>query len=104
MYNYYQPQPVPQPQTNMLKGRPVSSLEEARVSPVEFDGTISFFPDMNNKRIYTKQLNKDGTCTLLMYQLTDIPETKPEEYVTREEFNKALAALKVGKAGEKFEF
>jgi hypothetical protein len=37
-----------------LKGRPVSSIEEARATTVDFDGTIFYFPDLANKRIYTK--------------------------------------------------
>jgi hypothetical protein len=37
-----------------IKGRPVSSLEEARASMIDFDGSIFYFPDVANKRIYTK--------------------------------------------------
>ena len=49
----YQPQ-YPQG----LKGRPVSSLEEARASSIDFDGSVFLFPDMANKKIYTKQIAK----------------------------------------------
>ena len=69
MYNnYYQPMPyqAPQRQASMLKGRPVSSAEEARVSAIDFDGSTFYFPDLANKRIYTKQINLDGTATMLM--------------------------------------
>ena len=34
-----------------LKGRPVSSIEEARVSAIDFDGSVFYFPDLANKRI-----------------------------------------------------
>lgn len=98
MYNYYQAQAAG------LKGRPVSSIEEAKVSPIDFDGSIFFFPDISNGKIYTKQINKDGTCSMYMYTLTEMPQEKPVEYVTREELAKALAALKNSKGGEKFEF
>lgn len=67
MYNYQQPtrnQYVPSPV--MLKGRPVSSIDEARASTIDFDGSIFYFPDLANKRIYTKQINLDGSCTMLM--------------------------------------
>ena len=86
-YNYYpqqntqplgNPQPVPnylqsclrnaQPQTG-LKGRLVSSLEEARATSIDFDGSVFYFPDFANKRIYTKQINADGTATLNVYEL-----------------------------------
>lgn len=52
-YNYYPPrqqqqmQPQqPQPQIPpFLKGRPVSSLEEVRAIPIDFDGSVFYFPD-----------------------------------------------------------
>ena len=115
-YNYYpqqnqvaQQQPVYQqvpvyrqgpPQTG-LKGRLVSSLEEARATSIDFDGSVFYFPDLANKRIYTKQINIDGTATLCMYELRDLPIEKEisglvpsvEKFVTREEFERVLAQL-----------
>ena len=102
MYNnYYQPATTPAANyspairpTTGLKGRPVSSLEEARASSIDFDGTVFYFPDLANKRIYTKQINLDGSATLLMYELQEIPvETQPT-YITREEFENTIAQLK----------
>jgi len=49
---------------NILKGKPVSSIEEARATSIDFDGSIFFFPDLANKKIYTKQINIDGTATM----------------------------------------
>jgi hypothetical protein len=43
-----------QPTMYGLKGRPVASIEEAKASPIDFDGSIFFFPDVANKKIYTK--------------------------------------------------
>ena len=114
-YNYYpqqtqipQQQPVYQtpqyrqapPQVG-LKGRLVSSLEEARATSIDFDGSVFYFPDLANKRIYTKQINMDGTATLSMYELRDLPIEKEEsvqfpsvdKFVTREEFERVLAQL-----------
>ena len=89
-YNYYQQQ-----MPNYLKGRPVSSLEEARAANIDFDGSIFYFPDVANKRIYTKQINTDGTSSLLMYELKTIPVEKPSpDYMTREEFEKFVQSLK----------
>ena len=89
-YNYYQQQ-----MPNYLKGRPVSSLEEARAANIDFDGSIFYFPDVANKRIYTKQINTDGTSSLLMYELKTIPVEKPSpDYITREEFEKIVQSLK----------
>lgn len=106
-YNYYQPQtqaaparttinPIAQPIG--LKGRPVSSIEEARATAVDFDGSIFFFPDLANKKIYTKQIQMDGSALLNMYELKEIPvETvniNSTNYVTREEFEATLSQLR----------
>ena len=78
-----------------LKGYPVSSLEEARAAVVDFDGSIFIFPDVVNKRIYTKPINIDGTATLNMYELTALPVPVTEiAYVTKDDFNSAIGELK----------
>ena len=89
------------PQVN-LKGRLVSSLEEARATSIDFDGSVFYFPDLANKRIYTKQINMDGTATLCMYELRELPIEKEEsavlpsveKFVTREEFERVLEYIK----------
>ena len=119
-YNYYpqsqQPQQVVQqqplyqiptyrqapPQVG-LKGRLVSSLEEARATSIDFDGSVFYFPDIANKRIYTKQINMDGTATLCMYELRELPIEKEvssfvpsvDKFVTREEFERVLQQLQL---------
>lgn len=78
-----------------LKGRPVSSLDEARAISIDFDGSIFFFPDLANGKIYTKQINMDGTASLNMYELKEFPTIGVNtSYVTREEFEAALLAFK----------
>lgn len=103
MYQGYGQQPVRAPQgfypmqnqAPMLKGRPVSSLEEVRATGIDFDGSISYFPDIANKRIYTKQIGMDGTAILTMYEQKPIPQEVPVgAYITREEFETAMKALK----------
>lgn len=89
------------PQTG-LKGRLVASLEEARATSIDFDGSVFYFPDLANKRIYTKQINMDGTATLCMYELRELPVEKEEsaalpfveKFVTREEFERVLEYIK----------
>ena len=119
-YNYY-PQQIPnqqvpqqQPQYQVpgylrqappqvtLKGRLVSSLEEARATSIDFDGSVFYFPDLANKRIYTKQINMDGTASLYVYELRELPVEEEkgslvssvEKFVTREEFERVLAELR----------
>ena len=82
MYPYYTPQ------MTGLKGRNVSSLEEAKAAMIDFDGSIFLFPDLTNKKIYTKQLNMDGTCSLRTYQLLATDEENKSQFITREEFEK----------------
>ena len=100
MYNNYQQQTyrpayqqVAMPYMG-LKGRPVASIEEARGSIIDFDGSIFYFPDLANKRIYTKQINMDGTATLSVYELQEMPVAQEQVFVTREEFEAAILALR----------
>ena len=95
--SYYRPV---QPQI-ALKGRLVSSLEEARATSIDFDGSIFYFPDLANRRIYTKQINLDGTATLNMYELREVPVVNEQavvasmnNYITRDEFDQVVAQLK----------
>ena len=102
-YNYYPPrqqQQQPQPQIPpFLKGRPVSSLEEVRAIPIDFDGSVFYFPDIANRRIYTKQINLDGTALINMYEFKPIPvaqesTTNTDTFVTREEFEETMSKIK----------
>ena len=84
-----------------LKGRLVSSFEEARASSIDFDGSIFYFPDLANRRIYTKQINMDGTATLNVYELRELPLEKEravgpsiEQFVTRDELERILAQFR----------
>lgn len=112
-YNYY-PQQQQQPQITqsyqpaylrqapVLKGRLVSSLEEARATSIDFDGSVFYFPDLANKLIYTKQINMDGTATLNVYELRKLPIEKEQsvvamsmdQFVKKDEFERALAELR----------
>lgn len=100
--SYNIPYPRQAPPQIALKGRLVSSLEEAKASPIDFDGSIFYFPDLANKRIYTKQINMDGTATLNAYELATMPVEQPQSasrpsmdnFVTKEELEKVLAKFK----------
>ena len=101
-YNYQQPTQMRTPMTMPnpaavaqpgLKGRPVSSLEEARAASIDFDGSIFYFPDYANKKIYTKQINLDGTSSFMMYELKELPIEKAPDYITREEFDTVIQQL-----------
>jgi hypothetical protein len=108
-YNYYpprqqqqmQPQQPQQQIPPFLKGRPVSSLEEVRAIPIDFDGSIFYFPDIANRRIYTKQINLDGTALINMYEFKPIPvaqettsNANTDSFITREEFDETMSKIK----------
>lgn len=78
--------------------RPVSSLEEVRACPIDFDGSIFYFTDVANKRIYTKQIGLDGSAIINLYEQKEIqtpvqPIVQNGNYVTKEEFNETIASL-----------
>lgn len=87
--NYLESQVMP---SNVIKGRPVASIEEVRALPIDFDGSIFYFPDMSNNKIYTKQIGLNGQSILQIYSLTELPVAEVK-YVTKEEFNLALNEL-----------
>lgn len=101
--NYQQPQVQPtQPRNYQTTSwnariRPVASIEEVRACPIDFDGSIFYFPDAANKRIYTKWINSDGTAGLNMYELKELPQStfsNNENYITREEFEEVINQIK----------
>lgn len=86
----------------ILKGRPVSSYDEAKASMIDLDGSLFVFPDIANKRIYTKQIMLDGSAELKVYALqdgigSDMKHESVEEkegYVLKRDFDKAVGDLK----------
>lgn len=105
-YTYPQQQYIPQQnlgykqQWNMQQTpqvRPVSSVEEVRAYPIDFDGSVFYFPDVANKKIYTKSINMDGTVAINLYELKEMPaadQCMSSSYITRQEFNDVITQLK----------
>ena len=93
----YAPRQVPyeMPQQNLLKGRFVSSVDEVRAAQVDFDGSIFIFPDMANKKIYTKQIDLNGNVKLEEYDWVPIEKTAAVgDFVTKQELRKLWLKLK----------
>ncbi len=83
-------------QMQMIKGRPVSSLEEARASMIDLDGSMYVFTDVANKRIYTKQIMLDGTAELKTYVLEEQKQAQGNtnsSYVLQQDFEEAINIL-----------
>ena len=77
-----------QQQVQVLKGNPVTSIDEARASRIDLDGSLFIFPDVTNKKIYTKQINLDGTASLITY-VQETPSSEQEaplaNFLTKED-------------------
>ena len=79
---------------SFLKCRPVSSREEAMASQIDLDGSLWVFTDLNNGRIYTKQINSDGTASFNTYgYMKEQMQNNSSNYVTKEEFNRVIESL-----------
>lgn len=110
MYNYY-PQQYPNQQQgattpannfprnayqpSLLKGHPVAGLEEVKATSIDFDGSIFYFPDLANKRIYTKAISLDGNAIVNMYELKPLPaeNLNTGDFITRPEFEQTISEL-----------
>ena len=87
-YNYMGQQPIQNQTNQFLKCRPVSSKEEAMAFQIDLDGSLWVFPSVGNGKIYTKQVNNDGTATFSTYSLTKNENPfNASEYVTKDELN-----------------
>ena len=91
------------PQGNYIKGRPVVSIDEARASQIDLDGSLYVFPDLGNKKIYTKQINMDGTASFNVFEMAPVQvDAAPAQvYVTKDELNEILASFKAELIQEK---
>lgn len=72
-------------------------MDEVRATSIDFDGSIFYFPNLANDKIYTKQINLDGTSTVKVYDLVELPtpvtQIPQADLVTKEEFTKTVNAL-----------
>lgn len=101
--NNFQMQGNQQQFGNVLKGRPVSSYDEAKASMIDLDGSLFVFTDVANNCIYTKQILLDGTAELKTYVLqeqkpnetkqAEVKSRKTNEYVLKKDFDKIVKML-----------
>lgn len=72
--------------------RPVSSIDEVKACPIDFDGSVFYFTDMANKKIYTKQINIDGTAAINIYELKNLTQADQDanSFITRQEFENTV--------------
>lgn len=94
-YNaYMQPSSVQSgPAQKFLKGRPVTCFEEAQGCAIDWDGSLHVFPDLANKRIYTKQVMPDGSCPVKYYVEQPLPQSTPSQVNEQPVSNKIIEEL-----------
>ena len=71
----YPQQQMQMPVNNIVKGRVVTGIEEARAAQVELDGTPSYFPSLGEGKIYVKYIGMDG---LPVFQTFIVEQPKPQ--------------------------
>lgn len=95
-YGQQQPQPmemsipqqtIPQMAINRLNGKQVDSIEVVKATDISLDGSVNYFPLIDGSAIITKQLMKDGTSKLTIYEPK---KEKDIKYVTSDEFDKKV--------------
>lgn len=95
----FQQQPVQQ-SPMAVKGWPVGCEDDARKAMIDLDGSVFVFPDLQNGRIYTKQISTvDFAPVFKVYKLAEAPQAaeKPavdlSAYVPRNEFDSLSATV-----------
>ena len=71
----YPQQQIQMPVNNIVKGRVVTGIEEARAAQVDLDGTPSYFPSLGEGKIYLKYIGMDGLPVL---QTFIVEQPKPQ--------------------------
>lgn len=80
-------QTMPQMAINRLNGKQVDSIEVVKATDISLDGSVNYFPLIDGSAIITKQLMKDGTSKLTIYEPK---KEKDIKYVTSDEFDEKV--------------
>lgn len=88
------PQPLQQLQSKniSLQGKQVESTEIVKSIEIPLDGSISYFPLVDNSTIVTKQLQNDGTTKIVVFKPVD-NRNDEDKYITSKELKKAIDEL-----------
>lgn len=84
-------QTMPQMALNRLNGKQVDSIEVVKATDISLDGSVNYFPLIDGSAIITKQLMKDGTSKITIYE----PKMKKEDtkFATIEDVDNRLEKL-----------
>lgn len=99
------------PQTNqnqqynqtVLQGKSVDSIDVVKATDVALDGSICYFPLIDNSAIITKQLQTDGTSKITVYKPVQEEGNTPEpKYVTENDLKKEINKIDFSEFNDKF--
>ena len=84
-------QTIPQMAINRLNGKQVDSIEVVKATDISLDGSVNYFPLIDGSAIITKQLMKDGTSKITIYE----PKVEKEniKYATIDDIDKKIEKL-----------
>lgn len=98
-----------------IKCRAVTSIDEAKAAMIDLDGSLHVFTDIPHRKIYTKQINLDGTASLNTYSLDEltpptqsgatVPNSPKESAVSESVFTQTINSLqsRISTLEDKFE-
>ena len=69
--------PLQQQMPPVIKGRIVTSIDEARAAQIDLDGTSTYFPSPAEGKIYEKLIGLDGMPIFRVYEIKQANEQKP---------------------------
>ena len=72
-----------------LQGKSVDSIDVVKAMDIPLDGSISYFPLTDGTAILTKQLQSDGTSTLI-YKAVENIENQKNNYITADKLQEEL--------------
>ena len=86
--------PTQQYNTFGLQGKTVDSVDVVKATDIPLDGSVSYFPLVDNSAIITKQLQQDGTSKMIVYRpVIDETEKKQPRYLTQEDLDGQIKNL-----------
>lgn len=81
-----------------LKGRQVTSIEEARAAQIDLDGSSTFFPSLAEGKIYEKSIDLNGVPVFRVYVLA-----KGQRTETMADLQKRIEVLEQRIGGMRYE-
>ena len=86
--------PTQQYNTFVLQVKTVDSVDVVKATDIPLDGSVSYFPLVDNSAIITKQLQQDGTSKMIVYRpVIDETEKKQPRYLTQEDLDGQIKNL-----------